>query len=143
MVYADSSIIVSCYIQDNLTSQALAAMANVVDVMAITALHRLELRNATQLAVFRNRITQFEADMAWGDFLADYRSNGFVRHLVDWRLAFRDAFKMASAYSATLGSRSLDILHVAAARQIGAKVFLTFDKRQHSLALAAGMQALP
>ncbi|MGV3661240.1 MAG: type II toxin-antitoxin system VapC family toxin [Prosthecobacter sp.] len=143
MVYADSSIIVSCYMQDDLTSQALSTMANIVDVVAITALHRLELRNATLLAVFRSRITQSEGDAAWGDFLADYRAGGFVRHSVDWRHAFRDAFKLGSAHSVALGSRSLDILHVAAARQIGAKVFLTFDKRQRSLALAAGLQAFP
>jgi hypothetical protein len=39
----------------------------------------------------------------------------------------------------TLGCRSLDVLHVAAARLLDAKVFLTADRRQASLAEGEGL----
>lgn len=143
MVYADSSLIVSCYFQDTLTTQALAAMSASGLPAAITDLHRLEISNATKLAVFRNRITKNESDMAWSDFLTDYRAGKFIRRRIDWRAAFRVARKLAAAHSVTLGTRSLDILHVSAAKQLGTTTFLTFDKRQRLLAQAVGMQVLP
>jgi hypothetical protein len=49
--------------------------------------------------------------------------------------------RLSAWHSETLGTRSHDILHVAAALVLGLPEFLTFDLRQHALALAAGLQA--
>lgn len=138
MIYADSSLITSCYIQDAMTAQALAVMMNLHEPLPMTPLQRLEIRNATKLAVFRDRITPAESDAAWADFVTDYRAGKFVRAKVNWLAVLRDAYRLAFAHSITL-----DILHVAAAKQLGTQTFLTFDKRQRSLALAVGLQVLP
>lgn len=37
----------------------------------------------------------------------------------------------------------MDIIHVAAAQELGAAKFLSFDERQRELAEKAGLEALP
>jgi predicted nucleic acid-binding protein len=60
-----------------------------------------------------------------------------------WPTIFRRAAELASSETATLGTRSFDILHVACAETLGAHEFLTFDRRQSSLAAKLGMQVRP
>ena len=47
------------------------------------------------------------------------------------------------AYFSSLGCRTLDIIHVAAALVIGAKEFVTFDGRQAAMARKAGLTVKP
>jgi hypothetical protein len=51
------------------------------------------------------------------------------------------AERLARRHAAALGTRSLDILHVAAALALGANCFVTGDRRQASLARAANLEA--
>jgi hypothetical protein len=51
-----------------------------------------------------------------------------------------EAERLSALHSETLGTRSLDILHVAAALVLGSSEFLTFDARQAALAKAAGLK---
>ena len=41
-----------------------------------------------------------------------------------------------------LGSRMLDVLHVASALELGAKTLVTYDERQIELAKKAGLRTL-
>jgi len=50
-----------------------------------------------------------------------------------------DRFRLLGREMPQLGRRTLDLLHVACALEIGASAFLTFDKRQASLAKRAGL----
>jgi predicted nucleic acid-binding protein len=50
---------------------------------------------------------------------------------------------LISRYTATLGLRSLDALHVSMAPLTQADTFLSFDHRQRSAASAVGMAVLP
>jgi predicted nucleic acid-binding protein len=50
-----------------------------------------------------------------------------------------EARRLSLRWSAKLGTRSLDILQVAAAVVVGADTFHTFDERQKKLAKAAGL----
>lgn len=51
-----------------------------------------------------------------------------------------EAERLSAQHSEKIGTRSLDIMHVAAALVLGAQTFLTFEKRQASLARAAGLK---
>jgi len=51
-----------------------------------------------------------------------------------------EAEHLSALHSDTLGTRSLDILHVAAALVLGVAPVLTFDTRQAALARAAGLK---
>ena len=55
--YADTSFLFSLFIADANTPSALAFRQTTVDPVPFTAFHRLELRNAMSLAVFRKKIT--------------------------------------------------------------------------------------
>ena len=51
-------------------------------------------------------------------------------------------FRTLSATTVKLGCRTMDILHVACAVEISATGFFSFDKRQQSLAKAAGLKLI-
>jgi predicted nucleic acid-binding protein len=52
------------------------------------------------------------------------------------------AGELSREFSRTLGTRSLDVLHVASALELGFRSFLTFDIRQQRLARAVGLKTL-
>ena len=52
---------------------------------------------------------------------------------------FDDAVKLAEQHTGTMGCRSLDILHCAAAKTLAATEFITTDGRQMKLARAMGL----
>ncbi len=51
-----------------------------------------------------------------------------------------EAERLSALYSEKLGTRSLDILHVASALVLGSTSFVTFDRRQAALARASGLK---
>jgi predicted nucleic acid-binding protein len=57
-----------------------------------------------------------------------------------WRSALNRATELSRAYTPTLGVRSLDVLHVACALELGRRFFLTFDTRQLELAKVSGLK---
>jgi hypothetical protein len=71
------------------------------------------------------------------------RSARLVRATVKWPAAFRRAVRLSERHSATNGTRSLDILHVAAAKSLRAVEFISFDGRQRALASATGLIVAP
>ena len=143
MLYADTSFLVSCYVKDANTFRAKSTVSAVSEPFAFTALHRLEIRNALELAVFRKRITAAESAAAWADVVHDLRTRLLAPVALEWGAAFRLASRLAAKHSATVGARSFDILHVAAALRLGIGTIFTLDLRQSSLASLAGLRVLP
>lgn len=142
-IYADTSFICSCYIQDANTAAAQTVFATLNQPLVFTAFHRLELRTAFGLAVFRQRISEADARLSSKMVNQHLRSGLLVPTRIDWLRAFRDASRLSSICSIKFGTRSLDILHVALARQLSAAMLLTFDKRQADSARSVGLQVLP
>lgn len=56
-----------------------------------------------------------------------------------WRFA-RD---LSDRHAATIGCRTLDLLHVAVALSLGVKTFVTFDERQRTVAKLEGLRVRP
>jgi len=56
---------------------------------------------------------------------------------------WQTAIRLSRHYTAKLGTRTLDVLHVALALGLQPGVFFTFDRRQWKLAKAVGLRALP
>jgi predicted nucleic acid-binding protein len=50
---------------------------------------------------------------------------------------YAQARRLAERWTRTLGTRTLDIIHIASAMALGADAFHTFDERQRRLAKAA------
>jgi hypothetical protein len=138
--YADSGFLCSLYAPDAHTQRAVARMARQSLPLPFVWLHQLELRNALRLRVFRAEITPAQCDASLNAMLAD-RSGGMLA-VVAPPLAevMIEAERLSALYSETLGTRSLDVLHVASALVLGRSEFLTFDNRQGALASAAGLK---
>ena len=111
--------------------------------LVFTALHALEVRNAFKLGIFRELLTVTDANAAWTNLQRDLRSGRLVRTAVKWPSAFRLAARLSEQHSATRGTRSLDILHVAAAKAMRVEEFVSFDARQRTLASAIGLRVAP
>lgn len=137
-VYADSSFYVSIYVDDSHTKTAIERLSRRPRVW-LTPLHNAELAHAIAQQVFQRRLTQADADRAYRNFELDrdagmWESTGFPD------AAFGTAIELARAHVARLGTRTLDSLHVAAALELKADQFWTFDERQAKLAKAAGLK---
>jgi predicted nucleic acid-binding protein len=59
-----------------------------------------------------------------------------------WRRALDRATELSYAHTVTLGTRALDVLHVASALELGARTLVTYDTRQAALARAVGLKTL-
>ncbi len=139
--YADTGFLCSLYAPDAHTCRAASQVKRQRLPLPVTWLHQLEFRNALRLRVFRNEITPAQRDASLNAMLADLAA-GVLTHaeppLSDLTI---EAERLSGLHSETLGTRSLDILHVAAALVLGIPELLTFDRRQQALAKVAGLQA--
>ena len=134
MTYADSSFFFSYYVTDSNSSRADAWRLAHPTPLIFSALNRLELRNALELAVFQNRISPAESAAAWQTIEADLRDGFLTATSLPFSDVLNEAEQLAASHTAKVGSRSLDILHIAAARLLGASEFVTFDQQQIMLA---------
>jgi len=137
--YADTSLLFSLYSTDANSTKADAWRTANPAPLPFTAFHRLELRNALNLAVFQKRLTPVEVQSAWQEVENDIAAGLLVVRGGLWHRVFSEAESIAANHTPTIGCRTLDVLHVAAAKQMGTPEFCTFDARQADLAKKIGM----
>ncbi|MFZ4778875.1 MAG: hypothetical protein ACOYM3_26205 [Terrimicrobiaceae bacterium] len=89
--------------------------------------------------MFRGEATPERVTAALGLVREDVASGKLSKGPVGFQAAMRDAVAMAMAHAATIGSRSLDILHCALAKAAGAEAFVSTDTRQLALARAESL----
>jgi predicted nucleic acid-binding protein len=142
MIYLDSSLLVSLYCLDANSALAAASLESAKDILLITTLGELETVNAFGLRLFRKEILSREAETARLEFETDLRARIYqVRGLPE--LAFERARELSHKLTPTLGTRTADLLHVAAALELGATALFTFDVQQRKMADAAGLNLNP
>ena len=73
------------------------------------------------------------------DLKADLISGNVVTIPAPWPRIHLAAERLSELYTDAGGHRAMDILHVATAIELGAKVFLTFDGKQKKIAEAEGL----
>ena len=137
-IYADSSFLVACCIQDAHSPEAIRRKILYPSVW-ITPLNRSELAHAINQCVFRKRITSPEAVRAWDEFKEDCALGVWIHVNLPER-TWDTSIDLARRYGPILGIRTLDSLHVACALELKAERFWTFDDRQARLAEAVGLQ---
>ena len=137
-IYADSSFFVSIYLEDSHTKAAIQRLARRPDIW-LTPFHAAEFANAVAQQIFRRSLSQEAGEGAHRNFEID-RDAGLWRSAAFPEGTFRVAASLARTHVIRLGTRTLDSLHVAAALELGAKQFWTFDERQAKLAKAAGLR---
>jgi predicted nucleic acid-binding protein len=138
--YADTGFICSLMVPDANSAAAIKCMPKQVLPLPWIWLHDLEFRNALRLRVFRKELTLAEADRTIRQLLSDIASGIYARSEPAFDQITSESERLSAEFSPKLGTRSLDVLHVAAALVLGCPSFLTFDKRQAELAKAAGLR---
>ncbi len=143
MTYCDSSFLLPLYVYEAESSEKAGKIAGSwKEASWISPLGELELTNAVCRKIFEKEISTDLAHRALRDFHQDVKEGLFRWSSLNLAMMFRDATKLSLQQTPTSGHRSLDILHVSAAKLIGAKQFLSFDIRQNQLATAQGMKLL-
>jgi hypothetical protein len=140
---ADTGFIASLYLEEATSKAADAALGAKREPLALTPLAALELRNAFNRAVQRQRITLAERDALWQDVQSDIASGFLVRTPLASSELHGKARQLSDRYTPALGTRTLDLLHVAAALLLEAKVFFSFDERQRKAAASEGLKVKP
>lgn len=134
-VYTESSFLISLYSPDSHTAAAAAAMSTVRGPVIVTALVEFEVINALQQRVFWKQVTTLESRKSTEDFKGDLRNRVLQFEGLPESM-FARARQIAERTTASLGTRSIDLLHVACALELGAAWLYSFDERQRTLAHA-------
>lgn len=137
-VYADTSFFVSLYLPDRHSSEAQRRLTEQPRIW-LTPLHRAEWTHAIAQHVFQRKMSAREAQRVYRDFEKD-RTNSVWAEIDLPDAAFELCIELARRHVSRLGARTLDTLHVAAALELGADHFWTFDERQAKLAKAGGLE---
>lgn len=139
MTYLDSSAIIKLYYSEPDTKAVSAFVRTLAAPIVFSHLHSLEVRNSLRLKVFRREASAAELKRSLNLIDDDLDGGLLVRPDLNWFEVFRRAETLSRNHSSRLGSRSLDILHVASCLLLDADELLTFDDRQAGLAKRCGL----
>src|SRR5262249_19776507 len=140
--YFDSSVGTRWYLPEPGSRAALRIRDRYQPPAVLTHLHRVELTTAWHLKVFRRELGLETVAQALADLDHDVETGVWEPPGYDLGNVHERAERLARRHAAALGPRSLDILHVAAAQALELPEFVTGDRRQASLAKAAGLAAI-
>lgn len=143
MVYADTSLLVSSYLNELNTERAKHLLGAISSPILLSPLSRLEVLNAMQLQVFWESYTRPQVRALLTRFTWEIEQGYYVLGGEDDSDVWKLAEELSGHHTATAGTRSLDIWHVAFAYLHGVSLFLTFDKKQRALAETVGMEVNP
>jgi predicted nucleic acid-binding protein len=138
--YADPSALLKLYLHEEGSAAMNSWRARGRGAVPVTHHGRIELVNGIGLAAHRGKIS----GAAFADALAsldeDFEQGRYRQADLLWRSALSRAAILSREQSRTLGTRTLDVLHVASALELGLRRFLTFDLRQQSLVRVVGLK---
>jgi predicted nucleic acid-binding protein len=132
-VYADPSFILSLYSPDANSATAARTMQASSGDRFVTTFGELEVVNAMGLRIFRKEVSPAQAQSSLIEFEKDLRDGVFqLRGLTDSVL--ERAHQLSRQTAAKLATRTADLLHVAAALELGVDCLYSFDLHQRKLA---------
>lgn len=140
VIAADTSFLFSLYGNDGHSPLAISWTQENTSVVHISSLNRFELINSLRFAECRKFIPTDAADRLASLFELDVIAGRIVEPNCNLAEILAEANRLSAAHTLTGGHRGFDILHVAAARIMGATDFLTFDANQRRLAKAVGLK---
>ena len=139
--YVDTSLLVSLYSPDANTAAAVETMQASAE-RVLTPFGELEAVNAFGLRVFRKEISVAQAQASLDHFRNDLRDGVLqLRPLPEH--CFERALELSRQTTARLGTRTADILHVAAALELEVDSFYSFDLQQRKLAKVLHLKLAP
>ena len=137
--YADTGFLVSLHGSDANTAAAKSWLQLHGSPMVWTWLHEMEFRNAVRLQVFRKQINRRDSKLILHNQALGLETGVYLSSNPAGAEVCREVERLSNLYTSSLGTRTLDLLHVAQAIVLGVPQFLTFDVRQASAARATGL----
>lgn len=145
-VFADTSIVCALTRLQDSTAHVYSLIAHFKEPIHLSALVIFEFRQSVRLQAFR-----FSRDRSQGfpkkiademlDQLDENIVNGvFVVPPVDWMDVYSLAERLSLKHTFHNGHRTMDVLHIATAKHLQLKTFLTFDQNQGMLAKREGFR---
>ncbi len=141
--YIDTAVLVKAFVLEVDSPEAVRLIGEIGEPFAYSHLHELEIPNAIRLKRFRGEITKTQETAAIRAFQSDVDAGRFERIAYDLAAVFIRAERISAKCSAGIGSRSLDLWHVAAALEAGCDAFVSYDDRQRKAAELCGLRVLP
>lgn len=138
--YVDPSALLKLYIHQRESAAMSVWRARSRGALAVTHHGRAEIVNGICLAAFRGDIAADAKNDALASFDEDFAQGRYVQADLLWRATLQRAGELSRKHTPGLGCRSLDVLHVASALELGMRYFLTFDLRQRRFARAVGLK---
>ena len=144
MTYADSGFVVSLYLTSEGTSaQARQEVKRVSKPILLSPLSLLEIRNALNFGINRGEISGTQRDAVLTEIDAQIETGFFRLVEASQSSIYAKARELSNKHTPEFATRSLDLMHLAAALLSEARTFLTFDKRQIKAAIAEGLIIKP
>lgn len=141
-LYIDSSVLVKLYYPEPESKQFSEWILKHKLPIIFTQFHELEMINAFSLKALGNEISE-EKFNAFRNIIEQDKAAGILEVLnPDWSEVLLEAIKISKRNSSVIGTRSLDIIHVASADILNCDTFLTNDKRQLELAENIGLKTI-
>jgi hypothetical protein len=141
-VYVDPSALLKLYLHEPESHSMSGWRAKSRSPISVTHHGRVELVNGIALAAHRRLIDGPTFDAALAMLDDDFEKGRYIQADLLWRAALKRAAELSREHSRALGTRSLDVLHVASALELGFRLFISFDSRQQSLVRAVGLKLL-
>lgn len=116
MIYLDTGCLLKLYYPESESPKVAKLVSG--DTIALIALHELEIANALELKLFRKEASANQIRATHALIESDLRSGVLYRPTVVWEDLLREASSLARAHTRTIGCRSLDIIHCAAAGRL-------------------------
>lgn len=145
-IYCDTTFFIGLYVAIDTHSAAALTEWRRLDCppLAFTPLHRLEVRNAIRQFEFTGDLKPAKVKEVLRCLDEDLADGTLVHQGLDWTGTLKHAERVGEAQTPNTGVRAMDLFHIAAALELRAGLFLTFDDRQRVTAKAAGLKvALP
>jgi predicted nucleic acid-binding protein len=136
--YADTSVLLSLQVADANAREAFRLIDEARGGLVWTQWQRVEFNNALRALLCRQQITPAQFAGVERSMRTLVESGHLRACPLPAYALWQEAEKLSITHTPRLGVRTLDLLHVAAARVLHCKRFLTFDHRQAALASAAG-----
>jgi len=139
-VFVDPSALARLYIHCEGSREMASWRARVTGALPVTHHGRTEVVNAICRSRFLGHLDDSGCSEALGDFEADLALGRISQADILWRAALNRAADLSRLHTPRLGTRALDVLHVACALELKLPYFLTFDERQQRLATAVRLK---
>jgi predicted nucleic acid-binding protein len=142
LIYGDTSFIVALFLIQGRSYRAIEIADRLSEPLPLNPFLLLDFRNALNLAIKRGELTSKERDAMWSSLERNISDGGFIRVSLPVKAVNRLACELSDRHSPTIGLQSLDLLHLASAKLLGVKKFITFDIRQAQAGKAEGFKII-